>query len=309
MSPAAPSGGAGRSRLREALRGARVERRLLWSADDFGLSGPVNEGIVLAHRQGRVRNASLLAGGAAFEEAVRLARGLPSLCLGVHLAAVEQRAVLPPERNPGLTSPDGRLPAGHRQFLARYLAGRIRAAAVEAEWEAQIARVRDAGLTPEYLDSHQHLHVLPGLFEATVRLARRFGVRAVRTPGDVVPGRCGPVRRVLLMGLFRLGRRARAAARRERLFSPDGTLGVAEAGRITAARIRAWLPWLLLRGAGTVELVSHPGMGEPQGSPAAAWGYRWAEELAAARDEELAGDLQRAGVIVAGYRECLAPSP
>jgi chitin disaccharide deacetylase len=280
--------------------------RLLWSADDFGFSGPVNEGIALAHRQGLVRNASLLAAGAAFEPAVRLARELPGLDLGVHLAAVELRALAPRERIPGLASPEGLLPRSHAEFLARYLTGRIRPAAVEAEWAAQIERVRDAGLGPVYLDSHQHLHVLPGLFEATLRLARRFGIRAVRTPGDVAPGRCGPVRRALLGQLFRLGRRARTLARREGLFSADATLGIVEAGRVSAERIRAALPWLLARGIRTCELVGHPGMGEPEGGPTTGWGWGWPEELAAARDERLAEELRETGVQVVGYRDVIS---
>ncbi len=281
--------------------------RLIWSADDFGYSGPVNEGIALGHRQGRVSGASLLAGGEAFQGAVKLARELPGLDLGVHLAAVEVRSVLPPERLAGFASPEGFLPPSHAAFLIAYLAGPIRLSLVESEWEAQIARVVDSGLKPIYLDSHQHLHLLPGLFEATLRLMRRFGIRAVRTPGDVVPGRPGPVRGMLLQGLFALGRRARSLARGAGFATPDGTLGIGDAGKLDAARLKPYLRALALKPPGTWELVSHPGMGEPYGSPAAAWGYQWAEELAAARDESLGEALRRAGVEPWSYRALLAP--
>ncbi|MBI5836269.1 MAG: ChbG/HpnK family deacetylase [Candidatus Eisenbacteria bacterium] len=276
-------------------------RRLLWTADDLGYSGPVNEGIALAHRQGLVRNASLLAGGPAFAGAVRLARQMPGLSLGVHLAAVEMRAVAPAARLPGLAGPDGSLPRDFLRFFARYATGSIRPSIVAIEWEAQIARVRDAGLEPLYLDSHQHLHLAPGLFEVTVRLAKRFGIRAVRAPADAAPGRAGPMRAAMLRALFGLGRRARTAARRAGLFTPDGTVGVAEAGRLRASHLRAALPWM---GPGVWELVSHPGMGEPAGSPAGEWGDRPAE-LEMARDPALAEDLRRAGVEVVGYRDCL----
>ena len=279
--------------------------RLIWNADDFGFSGAVNEGIALAHRTGLVRGASLLAGGEAFDGAVALAKMLPELDVGVHLAAVAERPILAPEMLPHLAGRGGRLPESHVAFLWRYLAGPLRAATVEAEWEAQIARVRDAGLTPVYLDSHQHLHVLPGLMEATLRLAKRFGIRAVRTPGDFVPGRPGPVRGALLGALFALGRRARAMARREGLFTADGTLGILDAGRLDAARIRSWLPLLALRPWATLELVSHPGMGEPPGSAASLWGYHWADEMEAARNESLAEALRDCRIDVVGYRDCL----
>ena len=51
--------------------------------------------------------------------------------------------------------------------------------------------------------------------------------------------------------------------------------------------------------------MTHPGLGEPGGSPAPEWGYCWTEELAAAQDPGLADALREAGVTVVGYRDCL----
>ena len=279
--------------------------RLIWSADDFGYSGPINEGIALGHRQGRLTGASILAGGAAFEGAARLAREMPELDLGVHLAAVEMPAVLAPRDLPGLSDERGLLPLSHRQFLVLYLTGRISPAVVAREWEAQIARVRDLGLRPNYLDSHQHLHVLPGLFEAVLGLMKRFEIRAVRIPSDAVPGRAGLVRRGMLGFLFQLGARARALARREGHATPDGTLGIAEAGSLCSARIAQLAQGLAGRPHGTWELVLHPGFGEPAGSEASAWGYHWADELEATRDAILHEKLRRAGVGQTSYRELI----
>jgi len=45
---------------------------------------------------------------------------------------------------------------------------------------AQVARARDAGLTPSHLDSHQHVHLHPALLPVVARVARRFGIGAVR---------------------------------------------------------------------------------------------------------------------------------
>ena len=286
-------------------RPAPARRRLIWSADDFGYSGTVNEGIALAHRQGLVRGASLLAGGEAFEGAVRLARALPDLDLGVHLAAVGVRAVLPPARLGGLASEDGRLPRGYAQFLPRFALGLIRADSVMLEWEAQLARILDAGLRPIYADSHQHLHVLPGLLERALPLLKRFGIRALRAPCDAAPGRASLPRALVLGALFQLGRGARQRARAEGFFTPDGTVGIADAGRLDAARIGFLARSLLALPPGTFELVAHPGLGEPQGSEASGWNYRWADELAAARDPELAALLREAGIEVLGYRDCL----
>ncbi len=279
--------------------------QLLWSADDFGHSDPINQGIALGHRQGLIRNASLLATGDGFEGALRLARAMPELSLGVHLAAVEQRAVLPAAQLPGLCTPDGALPAAFPAFLKGWITRRIRPETVRAEWGAQLGRVFDTGLRPMYLDSHQHLHVLPGLLEITLELARKFGIRAVRSPSDVVPGRASLARRLMLSGLFLLGSGARTRIRQAGLWSADGTLGIADAGRLTEDRIRALVRHCANR-RGTLELVTHPGMSAPHGTPALAWGYDWTAELEAARSGRLGEWLADSGVTVVGYRDLLA---
>jgi len=47
---------------------------------------------------------------------------------------------------------------------------------VEKEWEAQIGKIRAAGIEPTHLDGHKHVHMLPGLFEIALRLAKRHGI-------------------------------------------------------------------------------------------------------------------------------------
>jgi predicted glycoside hydrolase/deacetylase ChbG (UPF0249 family) len=51
---------------------------LIVAADDFGMSGGVNAGILRAHREGILGDASLMVNGQAFSEAVDLARAIPN---------------------------------------------------------------------------------------------------------------------------------------------------------------------------------------------------------------------------------------
>ena len=71
-----------------------MKRRLIVNADDFGFTHDVNEGIVEAHRAGILTATTLMANGAAFEDAVRRAREVPSLDVGVHLVLVSGRSVI-----------------------------------------------------------------------------------------------------------------------------------------------------------------------------------------------------------------------
>src|SRR5260221_4705449 len=60
-------------------------RWLIVTADELGLSSKRNQGIVDAHTRGIVTSASMLAYGPAFREAVKIAKGLPKLDIGIHL--------------------------------------------------------------------------------------------------------------------------------------------------------------------------------------------------------------------------------
>src|SRR5262245_58207581 len=63
----------------------RKAKRLIVTADDFGLTHGINEAIVRSYRQGIVTSASLIVTGPAFESAADLARQYPGLDIGLHL--------------------------------------------------------------------------------------------------------------------------------------------------------------------------------------------------------------------------------
>jgi len=71
-------------------------RRIIVTADDFGIAREVNNAVERAHRAGVLTAASLMVGASQAADAVASARRLPSLCLGLHLALAEEGPMLPP---------------------------------------------------------------------------------------------------------------------------------------------------------------------------------------------------------------------
>ena len=69
-------------------------KQLVVNADDFGFTPDVNQGIVEAHRGGILTATTLMANGAAFEDAVRLGRETPTLDIGCHLVLVSGRSLV-----------------------------------------------------------------------------------------------------------------------------------------------------------------------------------------------------------------------
>jgi len=142
------------------------------NADDFGFTRDVNAGILEAHTRGILTSTTLMANGAAFEDAVRLAAAHPTLDVGVHLTLVGSHSVLDPDRMLPATTPD---------LVQAVMTGRINA---EKEMDAQIRKILASGLRPTHLDTHKHTHLLPAVLSAVARLAKRYGILWVRRPFD-----------------------------------------------------------------------------------------------------------------------------
>src|SRR5246127_336899 len=153
---------------------------LIVNADDLGWTHGVNRGIAEAHRNGIVTSASLIANGCAFEAGVQTARESPQLGVGVHLNLSDGNPVAPAEEVKSLLDENGDFSGGPEALLFRLTAKKLETKEVEAEWNAQIEKVRAAGIRPTHLDGHKHVQMLPGLFAVALRLAKKHGIEAVR---------------------------------------------------------------------------------------------------------------------------------
>lgn len=241
-------------------------KELILNADDFGLTRGVNEGIIRAHHEGILTSATLMANGAAFDDAVRAARANPSLGVGCHLVLVGGTAVAPAERVPSLVDAAGRLPAALGALIGRVSCGAIRGEEIEFELAAQIRKIRDAGIEPTHLDTHKHAHAHPRIMQALGRVAAESGIRRVRKPLERVTDSWRTVRgdgsgfaRQLIgsMAVRATAPRFRTLARKYGLRSPDHFLGLAATGHMDDSVLRGIIHTL---SEGRTEIMLHPGI-------------------------------------------------
>ncbi|MFX0135773.1 MAG: carbohydrate deacetylase [Candidatus Hodarchaeota archaeon] len=155
--------------------------RVIFHADDFGLTKGVNNGIIKAHREGVIKSSSIIPSGTAFEHAIRLAHENPTLDLGVHLTLVEEKCLSDPQLIPSLVNSNGVFRKNFKKFIKDFFLGKIMLKEIEIELEAQIKKCLNSGLTISHIDSHQHLHVLPGVLHRVYCLADKYKVPFVRT--------------------------------------------------------------------------------------------------------------------------------
>jgi len=156
-------------------------RKLIVNADDFGLSSGVNRAIERAWQNGILTQASLMAGGGAFDEAVEIAHRNPGLQVGLHLTLVQGRPVLPPEKLAGLVGTDGCFPnnpvaMGMKLFFDPTIRMQLR-----NEIDAQIQKIKQAGIPLTHIDGHLNIQMHPTVFALLAELMQRYGITSFRT--------------------------------------------------------------------------------------------------------------------------------
>jgi predicted glycoside hydrolase/deacetylase ChbG (UPF0249 family) len=264
----------------------------------------VTERVVALRLARRVTDVSLLACGEAFDLAASRLAGGGVFEAGVHLCLVgSERPVSAPASIPTLLR-NGRFRSSWPAVAAAVAAGLVRVAEVEREWEAQIARVRDAGFRVTHVDGHQHLHLLPRLFPVVLSLARLFEVPFVRAPrrGDpAATAGAAFAARARARLLSRFGESARRQLARAGHPEPPRVLGLAEAGRMTLGRWKRLLN--ALPSEGTFEVVLHPGVSDEETREKYRWGYSWSEETEALESAELVTLFSERGVDLVSFGE------
>jgi len=241
----------------------RTRRRLILSADDFGMSSGVNAGVLRAHRDGVLTAASLMVTGAAAAEAVAIARDHPRLAVGLHLVLVQGRAASPAPTVGGLVDgggwlDDSPLRAGLRYFFLPRLRAQLR-----REIAAQLGAFRATGLPLSHVDGHLHIHLHPAVLRILIDLAAANGVRSMRLTRDPLPAALSFDRRHIARKIFEatvfafLSGRAAGRLRRRGFFYADQVFGLHRSGHLDEAYLLNLLPRLR---PGVTEIYGHPGL-------------------------------------------------
>jgi predicted glycoside hydrolase/deacetylase ChbG (UPF0249 family) len=269
-----------------------ARKRLVVNADDFGFTPGVNQGIVAAHREGILTATTLMANGAAFDDAVRLARANPSLDIGCHLVLVGANSLL---------APHAPLPKSPLELLRALAAGRIR---VYDELAAQVRKILAAGLQPTHLDTHKHTHLAPPVLDALVRVAEEFRIQWVRRPFDLpLTARSTGVtwpKRLTARALSTLRGRFERVLASHGCRATDHFAGFQITGRFRTAELVQLIRHLP---AGVTELMCHPGYHDPdlQAAPTRLKASRQ-RELEALMASETRAVLAEGGVELVNYR-------
>jgi hopanoid biosynthesis associated protein HpnK len=235
-------------------------KTVTFSADDFGLSEAVNEGIERAHREGVLQAASLMVAAPAAADAVRRARANPSLRVGLHLVVIEGPAALPHAEIPDLVDTEGQFPSDQLALGINYFFRPIIRRQLLAEIRAQFAVFAATGLTLDHANAHKHMHMHPTVGSMLLRAGADHGLRRIRIPAEppATLARCGTAATLGDRLLYRWTGLLRRQARDAGVATNDHCFGLAWSGHMTTDRIHRLLPNLP---DGDTEIYFHPAAG------------------------------------------------
>jgi hopanoid biosynthesis associated protein HpnK len=279
-------------------------KRLIVTADDFGVAREVNDAVEAAHRGGVLTAASLMVAAPAAADAIARARRMPCLRVGLHLVLVEGRPVLPASAVTHLVDGNGLFRSNMAALGTVLSFNRQARRQLAAEITAQFEAFRATGLTLDHCNAHKHFHLHPVVGGLIAAIGARFGLRAVRIPLEPPQvlrkiERQTPRVPALLTAPFALllRRRLRAAG----LLTPDRIFGLQWSGRMTRDRLAG-----LIRNLphGLSEIYLHPATGPFAG---AAPHYHYREELDALMAPEIVAASRDSSLRLGGFGDFLGP--
>jgi len=238
-------------------------------ADDLGLDSAVNEGIFFALKNGLIDGVSLMAIGEMFDNAIRGLKNVPNTSVGIHLVLVEERSLT-----------RIKLPQNHRIFFIKYVFGLIKKDEIEKELEAQVQKILGTGVRPRFINSHQHLHLLPGIMDIIISLAKKYGVNYLRIVNEPIQSGENLFRQAQLLFLNFLSWLAKKKIKKAGLQGNDFFVGFINAGNLNVEDLRLAKKLKRMYPEKIVELGCHPGFESQElVKKYKHWHYHWAKEI------------------------------
>ncbi len=159
--------------------------KIIFNADDFGISRGVNAAIIEAHTKGILNSTSLMVNQEFAAEAAEAAKNMPDLEVGLHLNLTNEKPAADPQDIPLLTDADGKLKNGFvKLLLLSFLHPEKFASQVETEIRAQVQKYMATGLKMAHIDGHRHVHLIPAVFKIVCKITREYNVPRIRVMNE-----------------------------------------------------------------------------------------------------------------------------
>lgn len=268
---------------------------LIINADDYGYYSCVSKGILQGVKHGSITATGIMANSQHFEEHIDWVKNYPELDKGVHLNISHGRPLsseLAGYLEQGLF-------ADKTAIVGAILTARIPIQVIENEWRMQIERCLQYNVDICFLNSHEHLHMLPPLYRVFNKLLNEYQIIQGRyTQAEWhTPMSPGAVIRNSALSLINIFNRSAQNNKPPRL------LGVNDSGNLNMAYLQK--VFATLKQGCVYELMCHPGYFDSQEitAPELLSYHNWEGEMNLLLSEEFSQLCDREEIRLINYRK------
>lgn len=272
--------------------------RLIVNADDFGYYECVSKGIIHGAKSGCITATGIMANCCDFSARVSWLSCVEHIDAGVHLN-VTYGYPLSKTMSSKLCFNQGKF-IGKFGVVKALLNRALDVGSILEEWRWQIDKCQASGVKLYFLNSHEHLHMFPALFEGTSALAEEFAIPFVRFSSTEWKGRltfASFVRNILMGGMNVFNKRKFDGSK------PHKMVGMNESGCLNLKYLKRIVP--AMHSGYIYELMCHPGFFDEKEirDKNLLQYHRWQEELDVLLSSDFASVCAKYKVRLSGYRD------
>jgi predicted glycoside hydrolase/deacetylase ChbG (UPF0249 family) len=150
---------------------------LIVNADDLGMTPGTNKAIFEGFDHGTITHSSIMANADYFSEATEGIKRRKALNIGIHLNLTYGKAL---HYDRTYNDEAGFFNMGFSSIFIKSIYDKAFLRAVEKEFESQILRVLRSGIAVTHVDSHRHIHLIPGIYKIVVELSAKYNINRIR---------------------------------------------------------------------------------------------------------------------------------
>lgn len=156
-----------------------LQARTIINADDFGWDTDATEAIIQLARLGCISSTTIMANLVNPDDLDRIMEN-PAISTGIHLNLIAGKPLSDPEQIYSIVNPEDGAFFTSSILWKKVVLGQVQPKHIVSEIEAQICFLRDCGISISHADSHQHLHIYPGLSGIILPVLKKNGISKIR---------------------------------------------------------------------------------------------------------------------------------
>ena len=172
------------------------------TADDYGFTKGVTDGILYCHDKGLVTNTSLMVNMPDAGRAMELAKSRPNLSVGLHVNLTQGKPISNPETVPSLVDKSGNF-----KKLSLAYPRKADPADLKREVCAQIERFKSYSTPKFHIDGHHYVTFIPSVLNIVLEVSKYYGIDSMRMI-DLDMIKRGVKRKIIGFSLLCMGTKA-----------------------------------------------------------------------------------------------------